>query len=193
MSVSLSKGQKVSLTKDNPGLNNIFIGLGWDVNSYDGPAFDLDVEAFMLDESGKCPSDSDFIFYNNKSDSANSLIYSGDNRTGEGDGDDESITADLSKIPAHIKKIAITLTIFEAVEKAQNFGMIDSAYIRILDNDKNEELVRYDLSEDYFNETSLVVAEIIRKEDNQWDIRAVGSGFESGLAGLCNKFGINVG
>lgn len=193
MAVSLKKGQKVDLTKTNPGLKKIIIGLGWDTNKYDGGKdFDLDAAAFILGENSKVRSDSDFIFYNNLKDATGSITHLGDNKTGEGDGDDEQISIDLSTVPADISKIDFTVTIHEAQERGQNFGQISNAFIRIFNETTNEELIRYDLSEDYSIETAVVVAELYR-HGSEWKFNAIGSGFEGGLASLCNNFGINIG
>lgn len=191
MAINLSKGQKVSLTKERPGLKNIMVGLGWDVNAFDGAEFDLDASAFMVDASGKCPTDNEFIFYSNKKHSSGSVESMGDNRTGAGDGDDEQIKVDLSKVPANIEKIAFTCTIYEADSRKQNFGQVNNAYIRILDQTTGEEIVRYDLCEDFSIETAIVVGELY-KNNGEWKFNAIGSGFQGGLAALCNHFGIEV-
>lgn len=192
MGITLAKGQKVSLTKGNPGLNNILVGLGWDTNKYDGGFdFDLDTAAFLVGENGKVTNDLDFVFYNNLKHSSGSVEHLGDNRTGEGDGDDEQILIDLSKIPANIAKVAFTVTIHEALERRQNFGQVSNSYIRVLNKDTNEELIKYELGEDFSIETAVVVAEIYRHND-EWKFNALGSGFEGGLAALCGNFGINI-
>ncbi len=192
MAVNLSKGQKVDLTKTNPGLSNVLIGLGWDTNKYDGGNdFDLDSAAFLTDGNGKVSSDGDFVFYNNLMHASQSVQHLGDNLTGEGDGDDEQIQINLAKVPASVEKISFTVTIHEADVRAQNFGQVSNAFIRILNSDSNEELIRYDLSEDYSIETSVVVAELYR-HNGEWKFAATGAGFEGGLAALCTNFGINV-
>jgi len=191
MPISLSKGQKVSLTKDNPGLSKLLVGLGWDVNKYDGGgSFDLDASIFMLNESGKVTSDKDFIFYGNLEHSSKSVIHMGDNRTGEGEGDDEQIKVDLSLVPANITKIAFAVTIYEADARRQNFGQVSNAFIRIVDESNGNELLRYDLDEDFSIETSVIVAEIY-KHGNEWKFNAIGSGFSGGLAALCANYGVN--
>lgn len=193
MAVSLSKGQKVSLTKDNPGLKHLLVGLGWDVNKYDGGSdFDLDASAFMTDASGKCPTDKEFVFYGNQEHPSKAVKSTGDNRTGAGDGDDEQILVDLSLIPANIEKISFTATIYEAETRNQNFGQVSNAYIRVVNADTNEEILRYDLGEDYSIETAVVVGEIY-KNGAEWKFNAVGSGFQGGLGALCNNFGIDIG
>ncbi len=192
MAISLKKGQKVDLTKTNPGLVSVIVGLGWDTNKYDGgSSFDLDAAAFLVGLNGKVSSDNDFIFYNNPKDSAGSVTHLGDNKTGEGEGDDEQIRIELSKVPTSVEKINFTVTIHEAVERAQNFGQVSNAFIRIVDETNNEELIRYDLSEDYSVETAVVVAELYRN-NGEWKFSAVGSGFEGGLSALCSNFGISV-
>ncbi|WP_366927915.1 TerD family protein [Clostridium sp.] len=193
VAISLKKGQKVDLTKTNPGLVNVIVGLGWDTNKYDGgAAFDLDAAAFLVGANGKVTSDNDFIFYNNPKDAAGSVTHLGDNLTGEGEGDDEQIRIELSKVPASVEKINFTVTIHEAAERSQNFGQVSNAFIRILDENNNNELIRYDLSEDYSIETAVVVAELYRN-NGEWKFSAVGSGFEGGLGSLCSNFGINIG
>jgi tellurium resistance protein TerD len=193
MAVSLSKGQKVDLTKTNPGLTKVIVGLGWDTNRYDGGKdFDLDTAAFLLGGNGKVTSDNDFVFYNNLKDPSGSVAHLGDNRTGAGDGDDEQLGVELSKVPASIEKIDFTVTIHDAQARSQNFGQVSNAYIRILNADTNEELIRYDLSEDYSIETAIVVGELYR-HGGEWKFNAVGSGFQGGLGALCGNFGINIG
>ncbi|KGN01459.1 chemical-damaging agent resistance protein C [Clostridium novyi A str. 4570] len=193
MSVSLSKGQKVDLTKSNPGLKKVTVGLGWDTNKYDGGNdFDLDAAAFLLGSNGKVTSDGDFVFYNNLKHSSEAVVHLGDNRTGEGDGDDEQISIDLSKVPFNIEKIDFTVTIHDAETRQQNFGQVSNAFIRIVNEENNEELIRYDLSEDYSIETALVVGELYR-HNGEWKFSAIGSGFQGGLGALCGNFGINVG
>ena len=192
MAIVLKKGQKVDLTKGNPGLNNIKAGLGWDVNKYDGQSeFDLDVSVFMCDATDKVASDGDFIFYNNPKHSSESVTYCGDNRTGEGEGDDEEVKMDLSKIPANIEKIAFAVTIHEAATRNQNFGQVSNSYIRILNEENGEELIRYDLGEDYSIETAVVVGELYR-QGSDWKFQAIGSGFEGGLEALCLNYGLTI-
>ncbi|MBP2026358.1 tellurium resistance protein TerD [Acetoanaerobium pronyense] len=193
MAISLSKGQKVDLTKGNPGLTNVLIGLGWDTNKYDGGFdFDLDSAAFLTSESGKVRSDNDFIFYNNLKDSTGSISHLGDNLTGEGEGDDEQIRINLKSIPADIAKISFTVTIHDAENRAQNFGQVSNAFIRVVNEDTKEELIRYDLSEDFSIETAIIVGELYRNQED-WKFSAVGSGFQGGLKALCQNFGVNAG
>ena len=192
MAVSLSKGQKVDLTKNNPGLSKLLVGLGWDTNKYDGGYdFDLDAAAFLLGPNGKVTSDGDFVFYNNLKHASGSVEHMGDNRTGAGEGDDEQIRIDLSKVPDAISKIDFTVTIYEADERRQNFGQVSNAYIHILDEANNIELIRYDLGEDFSVETAVVVGEIYRNA-GEWKFNAIGSGFKGGLRALGLNYGVNV-
>ena len=191
MSVCLSKGQKISLTKGNPGLKNIMVGLGWDINRYDtGGDFDLDAAAFMLGLEGVCPSDKEFIFYGNLEHSSGSVKHMGDNLTGDGEGDDEQIQIDLSLVPENIERIAFTVTIYDADTRRQNFGQVSNAFIRIVDVATGQELIRYDLGEDFSIETAVVVGELYRN-NSEWKFNAIGSGFQGGLAALCSNYGIN--
>ncbi len=192
MPINLTKGQKVDLTKDNPNLTKILVGLGWDVNAFDsGAAFDLDTSVFMVGSNGKCPTEKEFIFYGNLEHSSGSVKHMGDNRTGEGDGDDEQIEIDLTKIPANIDKIAFTVTIYEADERRQNFGQVSNSYIHIQDMITGADLIRYDLGEDFSIETAIVVGELYR-HNGEWKFNAIGSGFQGGLAALCGHYGIEV-
>ena len=191
MSINLSKGQKVDLTKGNPSLKSIMVGLGWDVNAFDsGADFDLDASAFLLGASGKCPTEREFIFYGNLEHSSGSVKHMGDNLTGEGEGDDEQIMVDLSAIPSNVEKVAFTVTIYDAERRRQNFGQVSNAYIRIVDESTNTELIRYDLGEDFSIETAVVVGELYKK-DGDWKFNAIGSGFQGGLAALCGHYGID--
>jgi tellurium resistance protein TerD len=188
----LKKGEKVSLTKDNPGLKNVLVGLGWDVNAFDtGGSFDLDASAFLLTDSGKVSAQEDFVFYGNKEHKSGGVVYMGDNRTGAGDGDDEQIKLDLSKIPQAITRIVFTVTIYEAEARRQNFGQVSNAFIRLVDESAGKEIVRYDLGEDFSIETAVVVGEVYRN-GAEWKFNAIGSGFSGGLAALCAHFGIEV-
>lgn len=192
MAISLQKGQKVNLTKGNPGISKLLVGLGWDINQYDGGAdFDLDAAAFLLGSNGKVQSDADFVFYGNLKHSSGSVMHTGDNLTGEGDGDDEVIKVDLSRIPANVEKITFTVTIYEAVSRNQNFGQVSNAYIRVVDESSGTELIRYDLGEDFSIETAVVVGEMYRN-NGEWKFNAIGSGFSGGLEALCKNFGVNV-
>lgn len=192
MPISLQKGQKVDLTKGNPGMKRLLIGLGWDTNKYDGGfAFDLDASAFVLGESGKVNKQEDFVFYGNLSHESGAVTHMGDNLTGEGDGDDEQIQIDLSLMPANAAKVDITVTIYDAEVRRQNFGQVSNAYIRIVNEETNEELIRYDLGEDFSIETAVVVGELY-KHGTEWKFSAIGSGFQGGLGALCKNFGIDV-
>ena len=192
MAVSLRKGQKVDLTKTNPGLKKILIGLGWDVNKYDGGFdFDLDAAAFLLADNGKVTDDEDFVFYNNLKHTSGAVEHMGDNLTGAGEGDDEEIKVDLEKLPANISKIDFTVTIYEAEKRNQTFGQVSNAYIRVVDDETNTELIRYDLGEDFSVETAVVVGELYRY-NGEWKFNAIGSGFSGGLAALGRNFGVNV-
>ncbi len=190
MPVCLQKGQKVSLTKTNPGLTHVIVGVGWDVNQFDtGGSFDLDSAAFMLTDSGKVSAQEDFLFYGNLKHPSGSVEHLGDNRTGEGEGDDEQIRIDLSKVPANISKIAFTVTIYEADTRRQNFGQVNNSFVRIYNADTNEEFIRYVLGEDFSIETAAVFGELYRNGD-EWKFNAIGSGFQGGLAALCANYGI---
>lgn len=192
MAVSLKKGQKVDLTKTNPGLKQILIGLGWDVKRYDGGKdFDLDSSVFMLNANGKVNSDDDFVFYGNLKHKSGAVEHMGDNLTGAGEGDDEQIKIDLSKVPADIEKIDFTVTIYEAEERKQNFGQVENAFIRVVNEATGEELIRYDLGEDFSIETAVVIGELYRNK-GEWKFNAIGSGFGGGLASLGKNYGVNV-
>lgn len=192
MGITLAKGQKVDLTKTNPGLKNIIVGLGWDVNKYDGGfSFDLDTAAFLTGANGKVTADTDFVFYNNLRHPSGSVTHLGDNLTGAGDGDDEQIKVSLDQVPTNIEKIAFTVTIHEAMQRSQNFGQVSNSYIRVMDESNGTELIRYDLGEDFSIETAIVVGELYR-HNGEWKFNAIGSGYQGGLAALCNNFGINV-
>ena len=188
----MSKGQKVSLTKENPGLSKVVVGLGWDTNRFDtGGDFDLDSSAFLLTDEGKVSSQGDFVFFGNLTHSSGAVQHMGDNLTGAGDGDDEQIKVDLSKVPANITKIAFTATIYDAETRRQNFGQVSNAFIRILNEATGEEIVRYDLGEDFSIETAVIFGELYKHGD-EWKFNAMGSGYQGGLAALCNNYGIQV-
>ena len=192
MPVSLKKGQKVSLTKDNPGLTKVVVGLGWDVNAFDtGGDFDLDAAAFLLADTGKITKSEDFVFYGNLTHPSGSVKHLGDNRTGAGEGDDEQIKVDLSAVPADITKIAFTATIYEAEQRNQNFGQVSNAFIRIYNEETGEEMLRYDLGEDFSIETAAVFGELY-KHGSEWKFNAIGSGYQGGLAALCTNFGVEL-
>lgn len=194
MGVNLTKGQRVCLEKS---MTRALVGLGWDINMYDGGAdFDLDASAFMLGANGKVRKDEDFIFYGNLKSQDGSVLHTGDNLTGEGDGDDEVLIIDFTKIPADVQKIAITVTIYDAQSRRQNFGQVSNAYVRVArmanENDMSgTEVLKFDLVEEFSIETALVVCEIYRN-GNDWKFNAVGAGYQGGLAALCRAYGVNV-
>ena len=191
MAVSLSKGGNVSLSKEAPGLTGIVVGLGWDPRATDGQAFDLDGSVFLLDAGGKVRGDSDFIFYNNKTSSDGSVEHAGDNTTGAGEGDDETVKIDLSKVPAYVDRISVCVTIHEAETRNQNFGQVSKAYIRVLNQTGGAEIARYDLSEDASTDTAMIFGEVYR-HGSDWKFKAVGQGYAGGLAPLARNYGVNV-
>jgi tellurium resistance protein TerD len=191
MAISLSKGGNVNLSKEAPGLNKIVVGLGWDARATDGAAFDLDASAFLVKLDGKVRSDSDFCFYNNKVVADGAVQHAGDNTTGAGEGDDETIKVELSKIPADLDKVVFAVTIHEAEVRKQNFGQVNHAYIRVINEEGGQEIARYDLSEDASVETAMVFGEIYRI-GTDWKFKAVGQGFAGGLGPLASSFGVSV-
>ena len=192
MPISLKKGQKVSLSKDNPGLSRVVVGLGWDVNAFDtGGDFDLDTAAFLLGDNGKVTRAEDIVFYGNLRHPSGAVEHLGDNLTGAGDGDDEQIKIDLARVPENISHIAFTVTIYEADERRQNFGQVANAFIRIVDEAKGQEILRYDLGEDFSIETAAVFGELYR-HNGEWKFNAIGSGYQGGLAALCANYGVDV-
>ena len=194
MAVTLNKGGRLSLSKENPGLKKIQVGLGWDERATDGATYDLDASAFILNSSEKVRSDYDFIFYNNLKGADGAIEHMGDNLTGDSDGDDEVIKLDLDALNHHsdIEKIAMVVTIHDAEGKNQNFGQIENAYIRIVNDETNVEIVRFDLTEDYSIETAMVFGEIYKK-NGEWRFSAVGQGFAGGLSAVCGRYGIDAG
>jgi len=191
MAITLSKGGNVSLSKTDPTLKKILIGLGWDARSTDGAEFDLDASAFMLGANHKVPNEQQFVFYHNLRSPDGAVEHTGDNRTGAGEGDDEAIIVDLNRIPAEIQTVAITVTIHDADSRRQNFGQIRNAFIRIVNDETGAEVARYDLSEDYSTETALIFGEVYR-HGGDWKFRAVGQGYAGGLAAMCAQYGIEV-
>ena len=191
MAISLQKGGNVNLSKEAPGLTQLKVGLGWDVRATDGAAFDLDGAVFLLNSSGKVRSDSDFIFYNNLKSSDGSVVHSGDNRTGEGEGDDETVSIDLTKVPADVDKVVLGVTIHDAESRRQNFGMVGKAFIRCVNAGNNQEIARYDLSEDSSTEGAMIFGEVYRNGAD-WKFRAIGQGFAGGLGPLARNYGVNV-
>ena len=191
MAISLTKGGNVNLSKEAPNLTNIAVGLGWNPRATDGQAFDLDAIAFLVNESGKVRTDADFIFFNNLKSSDGSVEHTGDNRTGEGDGDDEVIKVDLSKVPADVSKVVFCAVIYDGQARNQNFGQVANAYIRIVNTQGGAEVARYDLSEDSSTETAMIFGELY-KNNGEWKFRAVGQGFAGGLGPLAASYGVAV-
>ncbi|TDW31283.1 TerD family protein [Cryobacterium psychrophilum] len=191
MTLTLDKGANLSLTKTDPGLTQARVGLGWDVRSTNGADFDLDASAILITADGKVRSDADFIFYNQKSDEAGSVIHQGDNRTGAGDGDDEQITVDLTKVPADIAKVVIVVSIDAAAERNQNFGQVRNSYVRILNDVTQVDIAKYELGEEVATENAVVFAEVYR-HNGDWKFKAVGQGYTDGLGGIARDFGVNL-
>ncbi|CBJ80911.1 tellurium resistance protein [Xenorhabdus bovienii str. Jollieti] len=191
MGVSLVKGGNVSLTKEAPAMNIALVGLGWDMRATDGAAFDLDASVFMVGEDGKVLSDGHFVFFNNKVSPCGSVNHQGDNRTGEGAGDDEQIKIDLAKVPADVKKMVFAVTIYDADNNKQNFGMVSNSFIRVVNNDNDQEIARFDLSEDASTETAMIFGELYR-HNTEWKFKAVGQGFAGGLSALAIQHGITI-
>jgi tellurium resistance protein TerD len=188
MAINLSKGGRINLSKEAPGLNKILVGLGWDANASDtGTDFDLDASVFLLNASGKTVSDTDFIYYNNLKSTDGSVEHTGDNLTGEGEGDDEAVKVELSKVGAGVDKIVFVVTIHDAAARAQNFGQVSNAFIRIVDEASGKELMKYELDEDYSVETAIEFGALYRK-DGEWRFKAVGEGFNAGLEGFTDKY-----
>ncbi len=192
MSVSLNKGGNVSLTKEAPGLTAVLVGLGWDARTTSGADFDLDASALMLGTSGKILSDQHFVFFNNLASPDQSVEHTGDNLTGEGEGDDEVIKVNLVGVPAEVDKVVVTVSIYEAEQRQQSFGQVRNAFIRVVNQADGNELTRYDLSEDASTETAMIFGELYRS-GTEWKFRAVGQGYSTGLAGIARDFGVNVG
>ena len=191
MGISLSKGGNVSLSKTDPSLKNVIVGLGWDARPTDGADFDLDASAFMVKEDGKVRSNSDFIFYNQTKSACGSVEHTGDNRTGAGDGDDEAVIVLLDKIPSDVQRVVFCVTIHDADLRKQNFGQVSHAFVRVVNKDSNNEVARYDLSEDASIETAMIFGEIYR-HNGEWKFKAVGQGYAGGLAALAKQYGIDV-
>lgn len=191
MAISLTKGSNVSLSRTDPNLKHILIGLGWEARTSDGEEFDLDASLFLAGDNGRVRTDADFIFYNQLLSSCGSIEHTGDNRTGAGDGDDEGIKVNLDKVPSSISRLIIAVTIHDSESRRQNFGMVRDAFIRLVNMDNDDEVLRYDLSEDYSTETAMVFGEIYRRE-SEWKFKAVGQGYAGGLYALCVQHGVNV-
>ena len=191
MAISLNKGGNLSLSKTDPSLNQVLIGLGWDARATDGADFDLDASAFLLAANDKVRGETDFIFYNQTRSPEGSVEHTGDNRTGEGDGDDEAVKINLAKVPDDVQKIAITVTIHDAENRGQNFGQVQNAFIRVVNDQTNVEIVRFDLNEDYSTETAMIFGELYR-HNGEWKFRAVGQGYNGGLRAMCGQYGISI-
>lgn len=191
MALTLQKGGNLSLSKADPSLTKLLIGLGWDPRTTDGTEFDLDASAFLLGIGGKVRSEKDFIFYNQLKSTDGSVEHTGDNRTGAGDGDDEAIRVDLSRVSADVEKIVFTVTIHDAEARKQNFGQVGGAFIRIVNEITGAEVVRFDLAEDASTQTAMIFAELYR-HNNEWKFRAIGEGYSGGLKPLANNYGINI-
>jgi len=191
MAISLQKGGNISLSKTTPNLKNVTIGLGWDARSTSGDEFDLDASIFMVGANGKVRSDSDFIFYGQLRSACGSVEHTGDNRTGDADGDDEAINVVLDKVPTDITRLVVAVTIHEADVRRQNFGMVHNAYIRVINSDNDVELARFDLTEDASVETAMIFGEVYR-HNGEWKLRAVGQGYAGGLRALAVSHGVNV-
>lgn len=192
MAVSLVKGGNVSLSKEAPGLTSVTVGLGWDARKTDGQEFDLDAAAFVLGQDEKVLSDKHFVFYNEKVSPEGAVTYGGDNRTGAGDGDDETIKIDFAKLPEAVKKVVVAVTIYDGQTRGQNFGMVSNAYARVINDADGKELARFDLSEDSSTNAAMVFVELYRV-NGEIKVKAIGEGWASGLAGLAGAMGVNVG
>ena len=191
MAISLNKGGNLSLSKTDPSLNQVLIGLGWEARATDGADFDMAASALLLAANDKVRGETDFIFYNQTRSPEGSVEHTGDNRTGEGDGDDEAVKINLAKVPADVQKIAITVTIHDAENRGQNFGQVQNAFIRVVNDQTNVEIVRFDLNEDYSTETAMIFGELYR-HNGEWKFRAVGQGYNGGLRAMCGQYGINI-
>jgi len=191
MAISLQKGGNISLKKADPGIKKALVGLGWDVRGTDGTDFDLDASVFLVGASGKVRSDRDFIFYNQLTSACGAVVHTGDNLTGEGEGDDEAVQVDLGKVPADVQKLVFAVTIYEATARRQNFGMVANAFIRIVNDETDREIIRFDLSEDASIETAMILGELYRRRGD-WKFRAVEQGYQGGLGPLARSFGVNM-
>ena len=191
MAISLSKGGRLSLSKEAPDLKKVHVGLGWDERATDGVDFDLDASAFLLKSDGKVRSDADFIFYNQLKSQDGSVEHTGDNLTGSGEGDDEVLMISLDKVPADVQKVVFTVTIHDAEQRRQSFGQVQNAFIRLVNAETNVEVARYDLTEDASIETAMIFGEIYR-HNNEWKFNAVGQGYAGGLAAMCRQYGVNI-
>lgn len=192
MAISLNKGGNVNLSKEAPNLENVLVGLGWDARATDGQDFDLDASIFMVKEDGRVPNDTYFIFYNQLKSPDGSVEHTGDNLTGDGEGDDETVHVVLSRVPAEIHRLVIVVTIHDAEQRRQNFGQVSNAFVRLVNRDNHQEIVRFDLTEDYSTETAMVFGEVYR-HGGDWKFKAVGQGYAGGLRALALQHGVNVG
>jgi len=192
MSLSLAKGGNVSLTKLVPSLTAVSVGLGWDVRSTSGVDFDLDASALLCNEAGKVISDQHFVFFNNLASPDGSVEHTGDNLTGDGEGDDETINVNLAKVPEGVAKVVFPVSIYEAEARRQTFGQVNNAYMRVVNQVNGDELARFDLTEDASSETAMIFGELYRR-DKEWKFRAVGQGYSSGLGGIARDYGVSVG
>ncbi len=190
MPISLTKGGNVSLSKEAPGLKNINVGLGWDTRRTDGADFDLDAMVFLVNESGKVRNDQDFVFFNNKQSADGSVVHQGDNRTGAGEGDDEVVSINLDQVPADIQKVVVAVVIYEGQSRSQNFGMVEKAYIRVVNGEGGSEIARYDLTEDAGTVTAMIFGEVYRN-GSEWKFKAIGQGFAEGFQALVRSYGVN--
>ncbi|VVN70622.1 TerD family protein [Pseudomonas fluorescens] len=190
MALTLSKGGNLSLSKTDPNLTKILVGLGWDPRATDGAEFDLDASALLLGANGKVRSEADFVFYNQLKSTDGSVEHTGDNRTGAGDGDDEVLKVDLSRVPADVDKVVFIVTIHDADARKQNFGQVGGSFIRVVNEVTGAEVVRYDLAEDASTQTAMVFAELYRN-GAEWKFRAIGEGYAGGLKALANNYGMS--
>lgn len=191
MAVSLTKGANVNLSKEAPGLKTVRVGLGWDTRVTDGADFDLDASVFVLGENGQVRNDQDFIYFNNLSGAGGAVVHQGDNLTGEGEGDDEVVVVSLSQLPPDVARVTFSVTIYEADQRRQNFGMVSNAFIRVVNADGGTEIARYDLSEDASTETAMIFGELYR-HGGEWKFKAIGQGFAGGLGPLARSMGVNI-
>jgi len=191
VSVSLNKGGNVSLSKEAPGLTAVLVGLGWDIRTTTGADFDLDASAILLNADGKAVSDKHFVFFNNLTSPDGTVEHTGDNLTGEGEGDDEAIKVNLAGMPSEVDKVVFPVSIYDAESRSQSFGQVRNAFIRVVNQEGSTEIARYDLTEDASTETAMVFGELYRNGPD-WKFRAVGQGYASGLAGIARDFGVNV-
>lgn len=192
MTLNLNKGGNINLSKHAPGMKNALIGLGWKARETDGEDFDLDASAILCNAEGKAISENHFIFYGNESDPSGAVAHGGDERVGDKDGDDETIIVNLENIPAEVDKVVVVVSIYDGIKRGQNFGMVEDSYVRVVDNDNplTSEEVRFDLGEDAANYRSIIFGELYRNKGD-WKFKAIGQGFESGLAGIVEKYGLS--